>query len=114
MPDPTPQPERTEQVISPDDVCHVAKLARLALPEEQLQRFTGELESILEYVAKVGQVDTAGVEPMAHALPVKNVLRPDVAEPGLPLEGVLQNSPETDGAFFKVPKIIGGGEDSAG
>ena len=100
--------------LSLDEVKTVAKLARLALPEDRLQKLTGELASILHYVEKINQVDTAGVEPMAHALPVKNVLRPDTPEPGLPLEDVLRNAPETDGRFFKVPKVIGGDEDSAG
>jgi len=100
--------------LSLDEVKKVAKLARLALPEDRLQKLTGELASILHYVEKINQVDTAGVEPMAHALPVKNVLRPDTPEPGLPLEDVLRNAPETDGRFFKVPKVIGGDEDSAG
>ena len=100
--------------ISLADVRHVAKLARLALPEQKLQTLTQQLESILEYVAKIGQVDMTGVEPMAHALPLHNVLREDVARPGLKLEQVLQNAPETDGPFFKVPKVIGGDEDSAG
>ena len=104
----------SEQAISPEQVRHVARLARLALPEEKLQKFAGQLEPILHYVEKINQLDTAGVEPMAHALPVKNVLRPDVAEPAMPLEKTLQNAPETDGPFFKVPKVIGGDEDSAG
>jgi aspartyl-tRNA(Asn)/glutamyl-tRNA(Gln) amidotransferase subunit C len=56
----------------------------------------------------------SGVEPMAHAVPLQNVLRDDVAEKSLPLEEVLKNAPDTDGPFFKVPKIIGGDEDSAG
>ena len=103
-----------QQKITPDDVRAVAKLARLDLPEARLQKLTGQLESILEYVAKIGTVDTTGVEPMAHALPLHNVLREDVVEPSLPLEQVLQNAPDTDGPFFKVPKVIGGDEDSAG
>jgi aspartyl-tRNA(Asn)/glutamyl-tRNA(Gln) amidotransferase subunit C len=100
--------------ITDDDVRHVAKLARLALPEEKLKKLTEQLESILEYVAQIGRVDTSGVEPMAHALPLHNVLREDVVGPGLPLEQVLQNAPDVDGPFFKVPKVIGGDEDSAG
>jgi len=103
-----------EQKIDLQTAKHVAKLARLALPEEKLQTFTQQLESILEYVAKIGQVDMTGVEPMAHALPMHNVFREDVAAQGLELEKVLQNAPETDGPFFKVPKVIGGDEDSAG
>ena len=65
-------------------------------------------------MAKLGQLDTKNVEPMAHALPLANVLREDEVEASLPIEKVLQNAPETDGAFFKVPKVIGGDEDSAG
>jgi aspartyl-tRNA(Asn)/glutamyl-tRNA(Gln) amidotransferase subunit C len=100
--------------ITIGDVRHVAKLARLDLDERHLQTFTGQLESILGYVAKIGQVDISGIEPMAHAIPLANVLREDVVQPGLALDKVLQNAPETDGPFFKVPKIIGGDEDSAG
>lgn len=103
-----------QQAISPEQVRHVAKLSRLALGEPELQRFEGQLESILEYVAQVGEVDVRDVAPMAHALPLANVLREDVAEPSLPLEQVLQNAPEFDGPFFKVPKVIGAEEDSAG
>ena len=100
--------------LSVEDVRHVARLARLALDEERLARFTPQLESILDYVAKISQADVSGVPPMAHALPLANVLREDVVEASLPIEQVLQNAPETDGRFFKVPKVIGGDEDSAG
>lgn len=100
--------------ISIEDTRHVARLARLALDESKLRKFTGQLQNILKYVDKIGQLDTAGVEPMAHALPLYNVLREDVVEPSLTVEQALQNAPETDGPFFKVPKIIGGDEDSAG
>ena len=100
--------------LSPEQVRHIAKLARLALPEPALQNHAKQIDSILGYVEKLAEVDTSGVEPLAHALPVKNVFRADVAGESLPLEKVLQNAPETDGRFFKVPKVIGGGEDSAG
>jgi aspartyl-tRNA(Asn)/glutamyl-tRNA(Gln) amidotransferase subunit C len=79
-----------------------------------LNRIAGQLESILHYVNKINTVDMSNVEPLAHALPVHNVLREDVPGPAMPLEKVLQNAPETDGAFFTVPKVIGGDEDSAG
>ncbi len=102
------------QKVSPDQVRHVAKLARLALTEDQTARFADQLESILHYVDQISQIDTTGVEPLAHALPLHNVLREDVVEPSLPLDKVLQNAPETDGPFFKVPKIIGADEDSSG
>jgi aspartyl-tRNA(Asn)/glutamyl-tRNA(Gln) amidotransferase subunit C len=100
--------------LSIDDVRHVAKLARLSLDDARLAKLTGELESILGYIDKLAEVDTSNVEPMAHALPVHNVFREDVPQPGLPLDKVLGNAPESDGPFFKVPKVIGGDEDSAG
>jgi len=102
------------QKLTLEDVSHVAKLARLALSEETLKALTPQLESILHYVDKVRQADVSQVPPMAHATPLANVLREDVVEPSLPIEAVLQNAPETDGRFFKVPKVIGGDEDSAG
>jgi aspartyl-tRNA(Asn)/glutamyl-tRNA(Gln) amidotransferase subunit C len=100
--------------ITPNDVRAVAKLARLDLPEARIDRLARQLESILDYVAQIEKVDMTGVQPMAHAVPLHNVFREDVVEPSLPLEKVLQNAPETDGPFFKVPKVIGGDEDSAG
>jgi aspartyl-tRNA(Asn)/glutamyl-tRNA(Gln) amidotransferase subunit C len=103
-----------ETKITLDQVRHVAKLARLDLDNQRLEKFAGQLGSILEYVAKISEVDVTGVEPMAHALPIHNVFRDDVVEPSLPLEKVLENAPESDGPFFKVPKVIGGDEDSAG
>jgi aspartyl-tRNA(Asn)/glutamyl-tRNA(Gln) amidotransferase subunit C len=101
-------------MLTPDDVRKVAKLARLELPEGQVAKLTGQLESILHYIEKIGQLDMSNVEPMAHAVAVKNVLREDSAEAGLPLDKVLGNAPQTDGPFFEVPKVIAGDEDSAG
>ena len=104
----------SQQKITPADVRQVAHLARLEISPERLARLTSQLESIIEYVAKIGEADVANIEPMAHALPLHNVFREDVVEPSLPLEMVLRNAPDVDGRFFKVPKIIGGEEDSAG
>lgn len=104
----------SETTITPEDVRHVAKLARLHLDDAEIQKFTRQLGTILHYVNKIGQLDVSDVAPMAHALPIHNVLRDDVVEPPMPLAGVLQNAPEKDGDFFSVPKIIGGDEDSAG
>ncbi len=100
--------------ITPGLVRSVAKLARLAPDESKLPKLAAQLESILDYVAKVGEADVTGVEPLAHAVPLHNVLREDEPGPTLPLDKALQNAPETDGPFFKVPKVIGGEEDSAG
>lgn len=107
------KPDRHEP-ITPDDVRQVAKLARLTIDEAALPQLTAQLESILGYVDKLREVDVSNVEPMAHAVDLKNVFRPDVPSEPLPLEKSLQNAPDTDGPFFKVPKVIGGGEDSAG
>jgi aspartyl-tRNA(Asn)/glutamyl-tRNA(Gln) amidotransferase subunit C len=100
--------------ITLDQVRHVAKLSRLALDEQKLTKLAGQLESILDYVAQISKADISGVQPMAHALPIQNVFREDIVEPSLPLEKVLQNAPDSDGPFFKVPKVIGAEEDSAG
>jgi aspartyl-tRNA(Asn)/glutamyl-tRNA(Gln) amidotransferase subunit C len=102
------------QPATPELVRHVAKLSRLALDEAHVEKYASQLESILGYVDKIKQADVSDVEPMAHAAPLHNVLRDDVPGPALPREQVLQNAPDTDGPFFKVPKVIGGDEDSAG
>src|ERR1700733_8417457 len=102
-----------ESAIARDHLRHVAKLSRLWLSDEQLHKFAVQLEPILQYVAKISQADITGIEPMAHAVHLSNILREDIVGPSLPLEKVLQNAPETDGPFFKVPKILAD-DDSAG
>jgi len=102
------------KLISLDDCRHVARLARLEMDDARIQTLSGQLESILEYVNQIARVNTTGVEPMAHAVPLSNRFRDDLIEPSLPLEKVLMNAPETDGSFFKVPKVLGADEDSAG
>ena len=83
--------------------------ARLALSEEHLRRLTPQLESILEYVAKIGEAEVSGAEPMAHATGLHNVLREDVAGPALPLERTLANAPEVDGnRFSRCRRCLGG------
>jgi aspartyl-tRNA(Asn)/glutamyl-tRNA(Gln) amidotransferase subunit C len=100
--------------VTPDLVRHIAKLSRLALDEQHVAKYAGQLESILGYVDKIKSADVEGVEPMAHAAPLHNVFREDAPRPPLPTEAVLRNAPEADGPFFKVPQVIGGDEDSAG
>ena len=86
----------------------VALLSRLEVPEEQMEQVTGQLDSILEYIKLLDQVNTDGVEPTAHVLPLKNVLRPDIVRPSLSRELALSNAPEAEDGYFKVPKIMEG------
>jgi len=97
--------------IDRDVVKKVAKLARLDLSEEEIDEFTGQLRSILEYVEKMNELDTDGVEPLAHCLAISNVLRADEVRESLGTEKTLSNAPDQDGEFFKVPKIL---DDGAG
>ena len=88
------------------DVEHVALLSRLELSENELDKFTGQLDAILEYIDVLNQVDTSAVEPMAHVLEIRNVMRSDEVQPSLPREAALQNAPDAEDGFFKVPKIV--------
>ena len=88
------------------DVEHVALLSRLELSETELDKFTGQLDAILEYIDVLNQVDTSAVEPMAHVLEIRNVMRADEVQPSLPREAALQNAPDVEDGFFKVPKIV--------
>jgi aspartyl-tRNA(Asn)/glutamyl-tRNA(Gln) amidotransferase subunit C len=92
--------------IDAEQVRKVAKLARLSLTEAEIEEFTGQLGSILGYVEKMNELDTSQVEPLAHCLPISNVLRADEVRPSLGTELTLSNAPDSDGPFFKVPKIL--------
>jgi len=94
--------------ISRKDVEHVALLSRLELGENDIEKFTGQLNAILDYIDVLSKVDTTGVEPTAHVLPIKNVMRADEARPSLPRELALANAPEQEDGYFKVPKILEG------
>lgn len=93
--------------ISTEDVARAAQLARLRLSEDELSLYTGQLAAVLAHAADVEALDTSGVEPTAHPLPVVNVFRPDVVRASLPVEEVLQGAPETEGMRFSVPRILG-------
>ncbi len=84
----------------------VANLARLELSAEELPAMIRQLGAILDYVAQLQQVDTSGVEPLAHPLPVHDVFRADEPEPSLPIDEALQNAPERHGNFFAVPAVL--------
>jgi aspartyl-tRNA(Asn)/glutamyl-tRNA(Gln) amidotransferase subunit C len=89
--------------ITRDEVLHVARLARLELTDEEVERFTEQLSAILEAVAKVSELDLSGVEATAHPLDVVNVWSEDEARPCLPVEDALANAPDRHAGFFKVP-----------
>lgn len=93
--------------ITRDDVEHVARLARLALTGDEVERLTEQLEVILEHAAQVSALDTADVPPTAHPLPLVNVLRPDEPRPGVPRDEVLAMAPASEDDRFRVPRILG-------
>jgi aspartyl-tRNA(Asn)/glutamyl-tRNA(Gln) amidotransferase subunit C len=92
--------------ISKQEVEHVAKLARLELAEGEKDKLIDQLSNILTYVETLNGLDTKGVEPTSHVLDIKNVMRDDVAMPGLSQAQALANAPEKAAGHFKVPKII--------
>jgi aspartyl-tRNA(Asn)/glutamyl-tRNA(Gln) amidotransferase subunit C len=89
--------------ITRDDVLHVARLARLDLREDEIERLQGQLNAILDAVGKVSELDLSDVPPTSHPLELTNVLAPDEPRPSLPLEEALANAPEREGNFFRVP-----------
>ena len=91
-----------------NEVEHVARLARLSLSEEEKAAFTVQLSRILEHVARMNQLDVAGVPPTYHVTPLQNVLRPDKPQPSLARETVLAQAPQAEAGCFKVPKITEG------
>jgi aspartyl-tRNA(Asn)/glutamyl-tRNA(Gln) amidotransferase subunit C len=88
------------------DVEHVAVLARLALTEDEIEHFSAQLEVILEHAAQIAALDTDGVPPTAHPLPVVNVLRADEVRASLPRDEVLAMAPSSEGGRFRVPRIL--------
>jgi aspartyl-tRNA(Asn)/glutamyl-tRNA(Gln) amidotransferase subunit C len=92
--------------ISMKDVEHVARLARLELSAAEKERMRKELDGILSYIDKLRAVDTRGVEPTSHAVPLTNVMRDDTEVASLPQDEMLANAPDRHGELFRVPKII--------
>lgn len=93
-------------MLSREEVRHVARLARLHLSDEELERMGEQLDAILAYVDKLRELDVEGVEPTAHAVPLVDVMRDDEVAPCLPQETALHNAPDRAGEFFRVPRII--------
>ncbi|MBE9519543.1 MAG: Asp-tRNA(Asn)/Glu-tRNA(Gln) amidotransferase subunit GatC [Proteobacteria bacterium] len=92
--------------ISPEEVKHVADLARLEMTPEEVESMTQQLDGILSYVAKLNELDTEGVQPTTHAISIVNVFREDQVKPSLDREDVLANAPQQDNESFVVPKVI--------
>ncbi|HIC93053.1 MAG TPA: Asp-tRNA(Asn)/Glu-tRNA(Gln) amidotransferase subunit GatC [Anaerolineae bacterium] len=88
------------------EVNHIAELAKLELTEEEKEKFREQLSAILGYAEMLQRLDTEAIPPTATVLPLRNVMRPDEAEPSLPLEDILANAPQAEDSYFKVQAIL--------
>ena len=96
----------TQPKISLSQVEHVARLARLELAAADKERMRRELDGILSYIDTLRALQTDGVEPTSHAVPLTNVMREDEPRPSVPQTDMLANAPDPSGEFFRVPRII--------
>ena len=101
------RPRRGARAISRDEVAHLARLARLAVTDAELDLFAGQLDVILGAVARVGEVAADDIPPTSHAVPLQNVFRPDELRPGLTQEQALAGAPAAEDGRFRVPQILG-------
>lgn len=92
--------------ITADDVRHVARLARLDVTDDEVELFAGQLAAVLEHAEDVEALDTAGVPPTAHPLPLVNILRDDVPAAGVDRDEVLAMAPQAEDGRFRVPRIL--------
>ncbi len=92
--------------IDSQEVMHVAKLARLNVSDRDAERLTSEMNSILAYMDKLNELDTSGIEPMAHALQLDTPFREDAVKPSLSNDNALENAPQKEGGFFVVPRVL--------
>jgi len=92
--------------ITREEVVHVARLAMLEISGEEVALYTQQLNAILEYADKLKSLETEGVEPTAHVLPLRNVFREDEIRPGLPREEALANAPAEEEGLFRVPRVM--------
>ncbi|MCA9265830.1 MAG: Asp-tRNA(Asn)/Glu-tRNA(Gln) amidotransferase subunit GatC [Planctomycetales bacterium] len=93
--------------LTREDIVKVSLLARLKLNDEELAKMTTQLSSIVDYVGQLSEIDTSGVEPMAHAVDVKNVFADDVVQASLPRDRALANAPNHDDECYRVPAVLG-------
>jgi aspartyl-tRNA(Asn)/glutamyl-tRNA(Gln) amidotransferase subunit C len=92
--------------ITSEDVKHIARLSRLSLSDEEIDIFSGQLSSIIEYVEQLNSLDTGNIEPTSHVIPLNNIMRDDIPAASLPVEDALKNAPDSTEKFYRVPKII--------
>ncbi len=92
--------------ITRAEVEHVARLARLELSADEAETFTGQMDAILAYVDKLNELDTTGITPTSHAVPVENAFRADEVRPSIGVDNALANAPDRVEGFFRVPKVI--------
>jgi aspartyl-tRNA(Asn)/glutamyl-tRNA(Gln) amidotransferase subunit C len=97
----------TRAPLSREDVIHVAQLARLELTDEEVERFTAQLRTVLDHAADVASLDLAHLEPLSHPIALENVLRGDEPRPSLDREEVLDQAPSVEDHRFRVPRIGG-------
>jgi aspartyl-tRNA(Asn)/glutamyl-tRNA(Gln) amidotransferase subunit C len=93
-------------IITENDVKHIAKLAKLNFEDNEISRFVDELNSILDYINKLNELDTSNVDPTSHVLDIANVTRADIPERKITQIEALKNAPEEGYGHFKVPRII--------
>ena len=92
--------------LTPEQVQHVARLARLQLTDDEVATFTGQMGAILAYVEKLNELDTTGIVPTSHAVPMENAFREDTVRPSIGIDAALANAPDRIEGFFRVPKVI--------
>ncbi len=92
--------------LSPSDVLHIARLARVGLTAPEVERLAGQLSAILDHFETLAAVPTEGVEPTAHPLPLANVMREDAIAPSLPASVVLRNAPQQEDGYFRVRAVL--------
>lgn len=93
-------------MITKETVQYVADLARLSFDETSIEKFTKDMEQIIGFADKLGELDTEGVNPTAHSVPVYNVFREDEVKESFPRNEILENAPEKDSEYFVVPKVV--------
>lgn len=92
--------------VSKEDVLHIAKLSKLNLTDEELEMYTNDLSSIVDFANQLSNIDVEGVKPTAHILKIQNVFRKDVMQPSYDREEILKNAPSKDAGCVSVPKVV--------